>query len=290
MANLIQQEGYYKGKAIDGGLSESSGGFPQIILSLVAEEIYDAASDQYVPADPEANQINYYGVLIDSKSKETLNCKQLKQITGWDGASFVDLAAINFAELPIQFRVEPHTYNENTTLQVSWIDPPGASPVRGVNKLDATGVKALQAKYAGILASTKAAPKAVSAPKSVPAAAPAAKIAHAKIASINNAPAVPPPAHPAPPAASAIPAKKSPGRPRTAPATAKTGTGKCTGDEAWAACSSLRRDDVTEDKLAEVWSQAISDTTGDINTPDDKISPEQWFQIKEDVIRQVGKV
>jgi hypothetical protein len=274
---LIQNEGYYKGKVVDGGLGESSGGFPQIVLSLVAEEIYDAASDQYVPADPEANQINYYGVLIDSKSKETLNCKQLKKITGWDGASFVDLAGVNFAELPIQFRVEPHTYNENTTLQVSWIDEPGASPVRGVNKLDADGVKALHAKYAGILASTKTAPKAVSAPKSAPPAA-------AK-------PAVPAkPVMKAPVAPTAAAPKKGPGRPRVAPATAPTGVGKCTGDEAWAACNSLKRDDVTEDKLAEVWAQAINDTTGDINTPDDKISPEQWFQIKEDVTRQVGKV
>lgn len=284
MANLIQQEGYYKGKVIDGGLGESSGGFPQVVLSLEAVEIFDDASQQYVPADPEANQINYYGVLIDSKSKETLNCKQLKKITGWDGASFVDLAAIAFAELPIQFRVEPHTYNENTTLQVSWIDEPGASPARGVNKLDADGVKALQAKYAGILASTKAAPKAVSAPKSAPATA-------AKPAPAATKPAEATPVTKPAPTPAAVP-KKTPGRPprAPAPAPAKTGVGKCTGDEAWAACVSLKRDDVTDDQMSEVWAQAISDTTGDINTKDENIMPEQWFQIKEDVIRQVGKI
>jgi len=69
--NLIAQEGYYKGKIIDGGLGVSSGGFPQVVFSLIAEEIYDAESDQYVPADPESNQINYYGVLFDSKDKHT---------------------------------------------------------------------------------------------------------------------------------------------------------------------------------------------------------------------------
>jgi cell division septation protein DedD len=263
---LIAQEGYYKGKVIDGGLGESTGGFPQILFSLVAEEIYDLESEQYVPADPEANQINYYGVLYDSKDKETRNSKQLKKVTKWDGASFVELANMNFADLPIQFRVEPHTYQENTTLQVTWIDEPGASPIRGVNKLDAEGVKALHTKYAGILAQTKAAPKPVSAP----------------VKPVSSTPSTKPTEKPEQP--------KKRGRPSSKPTPPKKSVGKCTADEAWAACVSLKKDEITEDKLSEIWTQAIVDTTGSIDTPDEDITPEQWYQIKEDVLRQVGKV
>lgn len=277
--NLIQSEGYYRGKVVDGGLGESSGGFPKILLGLVAEEIFDDASGQYVPADPEADGIEGHLNLMEridknqpfspQNAKESLNAKQCKKVFGWDGASYIELGDM-VAGTPIQFRVEPNTFNENTTLKVTWIDPIGASPVRGVEKLNADGVKALQAKYAGILASTKLAPKAVSAPKSVPAAA--------------VKPAVKTPVAVAP--------KKSPGRPprKTDSEPAQSGIGRCTGDEAWAACISLKRDDVTEDTLSEVWVRAISDTTGSINTLDEKITPEQWFQIKEDVIRQVGKV
>jgi hypothetical protein len=265
---LISQAGYYKGTVLDGGVGESSGGFPQCNLALKAAEVYDPETDSWLPANPEADEINYYGVLIDSKDHETLNAKQLKKIVGWDGASLVELANHPFPGTPIQFRVEPNTYNEKTTLQVSWIDEPGASPVRGVRKLDADGVKALQAKYAGVLASTKAPKKAVSAPAAVaaPAKAPVA----------------------APPAPATAPPKR--GRPAGKPVIPKTNVGKCTADEAWAAVSSLKRDNVTDEALTTEWTTAIQTVTGDINTAEEKITPENWFQIKELVLAKTAKV
>lgn len=264
---LISQAGYYKGTVLDGGVGESSGGFPQLNLALKAAEVYDPETDSWLPATPEADEINYYGVLIDSKDRETLNAKQLKKITGWDGASLVELAAHPFPGTPIQFRVEPNTYNEKTTLQVSWIDEPGASPVRGVRKLDADGVKALQAKYVGVLASTKAPKKAVSAPVIAAAKAPVA--VQAPVA----APTTP----------------KRAGRPPGKP-TAPKPVGKCTADEAWAAVSSLKRDDVTDEALATEWAKAIETVTGDINTAEEKITPENWFAIKELVLAKTSKV
>jgi hypothetical protein len=276
---LIQVAGYYKGTIQDGGVGESSGGFPQLNLALKATEVYDPETDSWLPANPEADEINYYGVLIDSKSQETLNAKQAKKITGWDGASLVELNAIVFAGMPIQFRVEPNTYKEKTTLQVSWIDEPGASPVRGVRKLDADGVKALQAKYAGVLASTKAPKKAVSAPITAPAtAAPAPGFG-----AVGRLPVDPG----TPAAAPATPAKR--GRPSGKPVPPKN-VGKCTADEAWAAVSSLKRDDVTDEVLQTEWVKAIEAVTGSINTPEEKTTPENWFAIKELVLTKTAKV
>jgi len=284
MSNLIQSEGYYKGKILDGGLNESTGGFPQAVLSLVAEEIYDPTTGEYVPADPENNQIMYYGVLFDGRDRETLNSKQLKKITGWDGVSFTGLVKLLVADVPIQFRVEPHTYNEVTTLQVAWIDEPGASPVRGVQKLDEAGVKALHTKYAALLASTKAPAKAVSAPDIAPKPA---VPAHAALANIGYAPAAPPPAYPPP---EATLAKRKPGRPAGKPKVpaAATLTGKCTADEAWTEIAALKRDNVSDDQLSEVWVEKIQVVAG--NVPEGQITPEQWFLIKQAVLVVVSKV
>ena len=264
--SLIDQIGYYHGEIVDAGLGESSGGFPQEVIALKALEVYDPDSESYLPADPENNEITWYGVLIDSKDKETLNCKQLKKVTGWDGASFIALADMPLTGLPIAFRVEEHTYQENTTLQVSWIDTIDASPFRTVAKLDKDGLTKLQQRYGAVLASTKAPAKPVSA---TPAQAPA-----------KATPAAPKPKTPAKPKAAAKPA--APKKP-TVP---KTVTGKCTADEAYTACYSLKRDDVTDDALNEIWLKAVAE----VNADESKITPEQWYGIKETVLKQVSKV
>jgi hypothetical protein len=249
--NLIDQEGVYRGVIVDGGLSESSGGFPQEVLSLKSSEVYDPDTDSWLPADGANNEIMYYGVLIDSKDKETLNCKQLKKVTGWDGSSFKTLSEMDLTNMPIQFRVEERTYNDNTSLQVTWIDTTDAAPYRTVQKLDANGVKALDQKYASVLAATKSAAKPVS-------AAPA----KAK-------------AKPKPPAKPTVPKTKP-----------KAPVGKCTADEAYNACYSLKRDDVTDDALNELWLTTVAG----VNDDENKITPEQWFQIKETILKQISKV
>lgn len=258
---LINQKNVYRGVIADAGFSQSTGGFPQEVLSLRAAEVYDPETDTWLPADPEANEITWYGVLIDSKDKETKNAQQLKKITGWSGASFIDLSQMNLVDVPIQFRVEPNTYKENTTLQVSWVDTTDAPPFRTVMKLDKADVAALQSRYASVLASTKSTAKpvsAVSAPKTVakPKAKPVTK-----------------------PKATKPTAKKPP----TAP---KTIIGKCNADEAYTACYNLKRDDVTDDALNEIWLAEVAK----VNADESKITDEQWFVIKESVLGQVSKV
>ncbi len=262
---LINQKGAYRGVITDAGFSQSTGGFPQEVLSLRAAEVYDPETDTWLPADPEANEITWYGVLIDSKDKETKNAQQLKKITGWSGASFVDLSQMNLVDVPIQFRVEPNTYKENTTLQVSWIDTTDAPPFRTVMKLDAADVAVLQSRYASVLASTKSAAKpvsAVSAPKTV--AKPVTKPVTKPKATKPTAPKV---------------TKPKP----TAP---KTIVGKCNADEAYTACYNLKRDDVTDDALNGIWLVEVAK----VNADESKITDEQWFVIKESVLGQVSKV
>ncbi len=254
---LINQKGAYRGVIADAGFSQSTGGFPQEVLSLKAAEVYDSETDTWLPADPEANEITWYGVLIDSKDKETKNAQQLKKITGWTGASFVELSQMNLVDVPIQFRVEPNTYKEVTTLQVSWIDTTDAPPFRTVTKLDAADVAALQSRYASVLASTKSAAKAVSAPKTVTKPVTKPKVT------------------------------KPVAKPKAAKPTApKTVVGKCTADEAYTACYNLKRDDVTDDALNGMWLTEVTK----VNADESKITDEQWFTIKESVLGQVSKV
>lgn len=263
----INQENVYRGVILDGGLGQSTGGFPQEVLSLQSREVYDPDSDSWLPADSENNEIMAYLVLIDSKDKETLNAKQLKKVTGWTGASFVDLSEMNLIEVPIQFRVEARTYKENTTLQVTWIDTVDAPPFRTVSKLDKNEVVALQQRYAQVLSATKAPVKPVSAPAKTPTKAPAKGKATSKASK--------PPTKP-----------KSTTKP-TKPVVPKAPiVGKCSADEAYVECYNLKRDDVTDNVLNDIWLAEV----GKVNTDEAKITPEQWFVIKENVLRQVSKV
>jgi len=243
---LVNTTGYFRGYIVDGALGQSSGGFPQETLALKATEIYDEENQEYLPVDEEHDEIMAYLILISSKDKETKSAQQLKKITGWDGASFVDLHGMDLADIPLSFRVEENTYEGNTTLQVQWVAEPDASPTRTVAKITKEDAQALQARYASVLAATKAPAKAVSAKS-----------------------------------------KKTPAKPKApkAPKTTKP-VGKCTDQEAYDACYSLKRDDVTEEKLNELWVEAVAE----VNEDEAKISPEEWYAIKETVLKQVSKV
>lgn len=267
---MINQTGFYHGVITDAGLSQSTNGFPQEVLALKALEVYDPDTDAYLPADPEADEITAYLVLIDSKDRLTKTCQQLKKIIQWDGASLVALGEMNLADVPIAFRVEERTYNENTTLQVTWIDTVDASPTRTVQKLDAKDVQALQVRYASVLATTKTPAK----PASAPANTPVAPVASVPI--VSTVSVVPIAAPKAP---------KAPRAPRT-PKAPTTPVGKCTADEAYNTCYSLKRDDVTDDALNEAWLKVVAA----VNVDESKITDEQWFEIKEILLKQISKV
>lgn len=254
---LINAEGFYHGVIVDGGLGQSTNGFPQEVLALKAAEVYDPDTDSYLPWDAENAEITAYLILIDSKDRETKSSQQLKKIIGWDGASFVVLAEMVLTDMPIAFRVEERTYNDNTTLQVTWVDTIDAAPFRTVQKCTKEEAMALQQRYASTLASTKA----------------PVKPASAKTATK--------------PAATKPKPKPKVTKPKpTPPQAPKTTVGKCSADDAYQACYSLKRDDVTDDALNEKWLAAVAA----VNADESKITEEQWFQIKEGLLREVSKV
>jgi len=252
---LINTTGFYRGVITGNALTQSTNGFPQEVLMLRATEVHDPDTGEFLPVDSEHDEITWYGVLIDSKDKETKNSQQLKKITGWDGASFVELMDMDMADLPLSFRVEERTYNENTSLQVQWIDEADAPPTKTVQSISKEDAMALQARYASVLAANKTPAKPVSA-KSKKAEKPAAK-------------------------------GKKPSKP-TAPKPPKASkpVGKCTADEAYNECFNLKRDDVTNDALNELWLAEVAK----VNEDEAKITEEQWFQIKDTILKQVSKV
>jgi hypothetical protein len=258
---LINVAGYYKGHIVDAGLGQSSGGFPQEVLALKATEVYDPDGQEYLPADDEHDEIMAYLILISSKDKETKSAQQLKKITGWDGASFVDLANMDLTDVELSFRVEENTYEGNTTLQVQWVAEPDATPGRTVTKLDPKDVEALQARYAGVLAKNKKAPAPVSA-KGKGKGKAAAKA----------------PARPAAPKAPTKPAAK------TEP------VGKCSPSDAYNECYALggvkENGDAAHKKLNEIWLAEVAK----VNKDESKITEEQWFEIKTTILKQVSKV
>jgi len=241
---LINTTGYFKGTITDGGLGQSTGGFPQEVLALKAAEVYDPEGQEYLPVDDEHDEITAYLILISSKDKETRSAQQLKKITGWDGASFVDLHGMDLTDVPLSWRVEERTYEGNTTLQVQWVDVPDATPGKTVQKITKEDAAALQARYAPVLAATKAPTKAVSAKGK----------------------------------------GKGKGKPPKAPKA--TAVGKCTNQEAYDACYSLKRDDVTDKRLDELWVKMVAQVSEDEAT----ITPEQWFEIKEKLLKVTAKV
>jgi len=255
---LINVEGYFKGTIVEGELGQSSGGLPQEEWSLKATEVYDEENQEYIPVDNEHNEITAYLILMSYKDKETKTAQQVKKITGWDGASYVELQEMDLAGIPLSWRVKENTYEGNTTLQVSWVAEPEASPNRSVSKITKEEAQALQQRYAGVLASTKAPVKAKS------AKAPAVKPAATK------------------PKAT----KPKAGKPPAAPKPPKTTAGKCSADDAYNACYSLKRDDVTTEKLNELWSAAVAE----VNADEAKITEEQWFEVKETLLKAVSKV
>lgn len=282
---LIQQEGYYRGVIVSGGVGESSGGYPQAVLSLRADEMH-VEGDEYGPADPAANETMYYGVLFDSKDRETLNCKQIKKITDWDGAAFFDTPTcldtlLDAGEIPVQFRMEWREYDGQTNLQCTWIDPIGASPVRGVMKLDAGAAKTLQGRYAAILAKTKTA-KPASAPAK--ASKPAGKKKDKSAAPKAAAPTADPNSPELPWNKPAAPAQPKPTPPKPASPKPQAG-GTCTADEAWEAVIAARRDGLSDDDLCAIWLNEVKEQAP--NGMESMMQPADWFRLRESVVEKV---
>lgn len=255
--SLIQTEGTFRGNVLESGVNVSKGGFPQLLLSLRGIELWDEETSEWVDwsAVPE-NDLTAYLILIDSKDKQTFNYKKVQEVFGWNGVSFAELDAMDLSQIPLQFRVASNTYQEKTTLQVEFIDAYDAVPGRTIRKLDAAGLRSLDAKFKGVMkgAAPAKAPAKAAAPKAPKAKAPAAPKAPVAV------PAAPP---------SNLPA------------------GTCTKAEAWEACVDMKDDKIiTDENLSKAWTQAVAEITP--GKTDAKVTPEEWFLIREAVLAKTA--
>ena len=247
MGNMIDRVGTFRGYPVSSGMGASSGGFPQFLAKLEAAEYWDAENEEWMDwTQYEEREITAYLVLMGKEGKPFKHCGQLMKALGWSGRTFAELNDTDYSEVPIQFRVEENTYKDNTRLQVAWVDHADAVPGRTVEKLDATGVKKLDAQFAKGLKALGGGP-VISKPSSKPAPAPKAaakaKTTGPKGKGKKKATATaPPPA--APPTA----------EPEAAPDTAVATAGEtCTKNEAWEAVCNGVPETVGDEQIQETW-------------------------------------
>lgn len=265
---LINTTGYFKGTIISGALGVSSGELPQEEWALKATEIYDGEGEEYLPVDDEHDEITAYLPLRNHNRKESKNCQQVKKIIGWDGASFSELREMDRTDIPLSFRVEYGNGDYADRLGVGWVDMPDATPGRSVSTITKEDADALQVRYADVM--TKAPVKAVSAKGKGRVAAAAARTTKPPTGKKGDKPKGRP----------TIPKTTTPEVTNSAP------IGECSADDAYNACFELKRDDVSEQTLNELWQDEVKK----VNKDETKITPEEWFKIKETLLVVVSKV
>ncbi len=292
---LIDRAATFRGRIIDHGVSKSSGGFMQWTAELLAMEIWDTDESAWVDwtgyGDEYGDEIKSYNILFGGNEKPTRSCQQVKAITGWEGTSFAALGAMDLTETLIQFRTEWNTYNDKTNLQVDWIDVYDATPGRSVKKLDAAELKQLDAEFSKMLKQSgkaKAPAKAGKVTKKgvspTQNKGPVTKKKSAKVTNPIEAPVE---------EKAAVTEKKAPAGPPVSPTTtAGVGSasdgGSCTKDEAWGAVLDLKKKDVGDEALANIWLGAIKDAAPGMEQED--ITDEQWWVVRTKVLDKVSVV
>lgn len=179
MPQQIDSIGAFTGEILESVVGKSSGGFPQWVVRLKVEKKYVEEKSELEhfglsePAWVDYSSFDYETVaflVLFNATGALLNYEQVQLATGWDGADFGTLA--DAVGKKILFRTESNTYNDKTTIRVSWVDAEGANPVRSLKAVDATEIKSLNAQF--ITKKAKVTP-AAAAPTGKPAAPKAAK-------------------------------------------------------------------------------------------------------------------
>lgn len=227
---------------------------------LHLSEFWDTETSEWVDwadADVEAVAflpLYFFDFKKTKKQEEFSICKKVVEVFGWDGGSFKALCAGDYSEVKGQVRFEDDTYDKaKFPFKVAWLDTFDATPGRQLRQITGDDLDALDKLMAGKMSSTKAPTKAVS----------------AKGKKVTK--------------------PKGKGKPPAKPPKTATPVGKCTDQEAYDACYALSgatEGDETEKKLNDIWQAEIAIVSSDEAT----ITPEQWFQIKETVLKQVSKV
>ncbi len=287
---LIDRAATFRGNIVDHAVSLTKNEYPQFVVQLVANEIWDEEENVWVDWTPyEEREITGYLCLFGSKGEVELNMRQVKAVTGWNGNSFQELNDADLSKVALQFRIEPNTYNEKTTLQVNWIDVADATPGRSVRKLDASELKQLDAKYSQFLknSGTKVAPTKKATKPTGPTKVtkkgtePTQAKGPVKKRTKKNIDPLGPDAVPPAPEEQTAPIPAPPSDPDLP-------TGHCTKDEAWAAAYTLKAKEYDDGKIATVWRGAMKKVAPGVEQDD--FTDEQWFLVKELVLDETAVI
>lgn len=285
--SLIDRAATFRGIVTDHGVSLTKNEWPQWIAQLQAVEIYDDEEKVWVDwTDVEEREITAYQVLLGSKG-ETLNAQQIKKAIGWDGVSYSGLAALDLSEAKVQFRVETNVYEGKETLQVNWIDEYDAEPGRSVRKLDADGLREIDAKYKRYLNPTK---KVTPAKK--PTTPPAVKAKGVK----PTQPKAPVTKKPKKGAVDPLGPPEGPVTPKQAaepsiPTPPSQAVGTCTKQEVWDEVVEKTKEkrangEISDSQLSEAWTGAV----GKFGNDPDKLTGEQWYQVRIDILDKLVEI
>lgn len=277
----VDRTGIFRCSPIETGVGKTSKkGWPVFNIQVKLLEYWDEDEGVWHPWEECEQEVRAFAVLFGENKKSgktmaTLTHTQVSKVFNWDGTDFSYLNDTDFSDLKFQVRVEdndPEYANKNPYV-VNWIDEYDAVPGNKIKKLDAAGVKALNQQFAMLLKATskKAAPVKASAVPKVPGTVTKKDRKQTDAAKTKTPPKTPPAALAAPAAPAA------PGLPE----------GKCTKQEAWTTIVDLKNDDCDDEQLNAAWHAAVAATAP--KTDDKDVTPEQWFNIREAVLNDVGK-
>lgn len=302
----VDRTGNFRCQATEWSVNKSTGGFPQLVARLYLTEWYDQDEAEWVDFSEFQMEITAYWTLYGKtkgtdKTGPTLNHQQVMKVFSWDGRSFGTLAAGDYTDLKFQIRIDENTYpGAKVPYQVNWLDAYDADPNRQLKKLNTEELKALDAEFAGLI---KPAPRAVSAVKALP------KIP-TKIKGPEPTPEDPPENEPEPtpePDKEPVPdtpeqkkanmaaksarlkaeAKKAAIKKPTHPPVPNQVPSDCTKQLAWETIVELRDPKFSDEDLKTSWTGAINEIAG-VGVSYDKITSDQWHDIKEKVLSEVG--
>jgi len=268
MSKQIDRDGTFRGFISEQGVGVSKNGHVQLKAVFNATEMWDADTEQWLDwSCYDETELTGYLYLLKSDNTWFKTATQLMKALGWSGESWDDLNNGDFSGTIIQFRVEQDDYNGKKSLKVAWVDHRDATPGTSVQKLDADGLKSLNARCKGAFKELTGGPK----PKTVPAvpkmnvtetAVESAPVADKKPAKRGRPAAAKPPAKPAPTSKAPTPTPKADDAEEKPEDT--NNSGSCSNaDEAWEQVEAAIDYTVTpKAQVEEVWLKAVEDLGG----------------------------
>lgn len=295
--SLIDRTGAFIATITEAAYGETKKSLPQAVFKLLATKRYvaDVTEMAQLPTpitEPGWVEWNYGDeimafLVLFNESGPLKNYEQIQLATGWNGADFQDISSL--VGKSVLIRVEENTYQEKTSLQVSWIDAPDASPERTIKQADAPTLAAANSKWL----KGKVAPVKPAVAAKPPAARPPATAAPAAVVPppAAAAPAVPP-VSPAAPTVVNTPLPKGPPKSRAKkpePAPAATSVEEITQAEAWDAVSAPDVKKTLDDRqIEDLWIRTAAAVAPGV--ADEAVTKAQWFVVKTTCLAEIAKL